>query len=396
MIKRLSTNEAYMLGLEVKKNKDRHGNPKYSVSREQWRIIQEARNTGLVDAFARQGVDPTVSPDLWLKGKDESIRIKNPFFKEKSEKSYKELEEIAVKSVSKFLEGKLSKFDIEPPVFEYDTSLFDVLVFTDAHIGMEPNKTGFSLYGGVWDESEIEDRLAIMIKETLKTKNSNKLIIFELGDFMDGWDGETVRKGHKLPQNMSNEKAFDVGLNFKIQLVSRLAEHYQEIQIINICDDNHAGSFGYVVNSAFKNVIEGIYTNVNVINQRKFIDHYVFGNKVFIATHGKDGANLKFGFKPKLDPVQIEKIDNYLFENNLVSPDLDIYFLKGDSHQDIFDNSTSQKFKYWNFPAFSPSSNWVQTNFKKGISGFYNISFDRSRYTLSPYYFNWKKNATYS
>lgn len=389
--KRLSANEALMVGLTPKNTRDKHGNPKYRVSKEQWRLIQEARNHGLVDAFARQGVDPTVSPDLWLKGKDESIRIKNPFFKEKSEKSYKELEDIAIKAVSRFIDGKIEPFIVIPDVIESD-NLFDVLVFTDAHIGMEPNKTGFSLYGGVWDEDEIQSRLEAMISYTIEKKNSNKLVIFELGDFMDGWDGETVRKGHKLPQNMSNEKAFDVGLNFKINLASHLCSIYKEVDFINICDDNHAGSFGYVVNSAFKKVIESLYTNIEVINQRKFIDHYIYNNKVFIATHGKDGANLKFGFKPRLDPIQIEKIENYLFENDLVSKNLDVYFLKGDSHQDIFDNSTSQKFRYWNFPAFSPSSNWVQTNFKKGISGFYNITFAPKQYILNPYYFDWKNH----
>src|SRR5690606_34588340 len=151
---------------------------------------------------------------------------------------------------------------------------------------------------------------------------------------------------------MTNEEAFDVALEFKISQIDLLANEFKEIEIININDDNHAGAFAYVVNSPFKRFIEQRYSNVKVTNQRKFIDHYIFGNKVFVATHGKDGKNLKFGFKPKLDPIQIEKIENYLFENDLVSKKYEVFFIKGDSHQDLFDNSTSQKFHYWNFPAF--------------------------------------------
>ena len=263
-----------------------------------------------------------------------------------------------------------------------------MLVFTDVHIGMNPNPNGFSLYGGKWDENELQERLELMVKETIKNSKSNKLIIFDLGDFMDGWDGKTVRREHDLPQNMDNEKAFDVGLSFKIQLIDNLLQYYTEIEVINICEDNHAGSFGYVVNSAFKKFIELRYDRVKVVNQRKFIDHYIIDGKCFIATHGKDSKNLKFGFKPTLDAQQVEKIENYIRENKLFYDD--IYFLKGDSHQDIFDNSTSQNFNYWNFPAFSPSSNWVQTNFKKGVSGFYMFNFNKDNFSLHPFYFKWK------
>ena len=179
-------------------------------------------------------------------------------------------------------------------------------------------------------------------------------------------------------------------MSFKVRLIDELVKHYRTIDVINICDDNHSGSFSYVVNSSFKKFIEYKYNNVKITNQRKFIDHYIYKNKVFIATHGKDGKNLKFGFKPKLDPVQIEKVENYLYANNLVNKDLEIFFIKGDSHQDLFDNSTSQKFKYWNFPAFSPSSNWIQVNYKFGVSGFYNFNFEEDCYHSHPHYFLWK------
>ena len=91
-----------------------------------------------------------------------------------------------------------------------------------------------------------------------------------------------------------------------------------------------------------------------VNNIRKFIDHYFYGKNCFIITHGKDGKNLKFGFKPILDTKQIEKIVSYIDEHKL--HDYIIEFSKGDSHQKIFDESTSNKFNYYNYGAFSPSS----------------------------------------
>ena len=268
---------------------------------------------------------------------------------------------------------------------------FDRLVYTDVHIGMTTNKNGHSLYGGKWDEGEIEQRLTLMVAHVLETKKGNTLIIDELGDFMDGWDGETTRKGHTLPQNMDNEKAFDVGLGFKIKLIDNLAEHYERIICNNICNDNHAGSFGYVVNSSFKKFIEIRYSNVIVNNLRRFINHYTYGKNCFILTHGKDDKHLKFGFKPILETKQIEKISNYIKEYKL--HDYIIEFSKGDSHQKIFDESTSDEFDYYNYPAFSPSSEWVQTNFKKGMSGFemFNYKEDGSK-IHSPIKFEWNKD----
>ena len=54
------------------------------------------------------------------------------------------------------------------------------------------------------------------------------------------------------------------------------------IKLNNICEDNHAGAFGYVVNSAVKQILEQKYKNVYVNNMRKFINHYFIGTHCFI------------------------------------------------------------------------------------------------------------------
>jgi|SRR6056297_498821 len=389
MKKRLKPEVAKLLGFEPKP-KTIHGNPRYYLNAEKLEQLEKI-NKGILDSCNTLEVNPATVKHLWKKTKDESVFIKNPLFVEQQDKAFEEIINKLDANINEVIEKSVKRCKTKPKIIE-SNCLFDMTVFTDAHIAMNPNPNGFSLYGGKWDAEELNIRKNILINKILETKKSNKLIIFDLGDFMDGWDGETVRKGHKLPQNMSNEEAFDVALDFKISLIDVLINEYKEIDIININDDNHSGAFSYVVNSSFKRFIEKRYNNINVINQRKFIDHYIYNNKVFVATHGKDGVNLRFGFKPKLDAVQIEKIENYLFENDLVSKNLEVFFIKGDSHQDIFDNSTSQKFKYWNFPAFSPSSNWVQTNFKKGLSGFYNFNFKKDSYSQHPYYFKWENN----
>jgi len=339
---------------------------------------------GIYSATDSLDIDNTTVKHMWIKNKEASLFVKNPNFI--SENTKVKTEEIDFLSIFK---GKIEPIFIKKKM-TYNDALFDRVVISDIHIGMDVNKDGYSLYSGKWDEDEINDRLDILANEIIDKKKSDTLLIHELGDYLDGWDGYTTRGGHKLPQNMDNQKAFDVGFQFKIKLIDALFLHYTKIHIANICNDNHAGAFGYVVNSAFKTYIELKYPdNIEVINQRKFIDHYTIGNKCFILTHGKDDKSMKFGFKPKLDPVQIEKIKDYIDEYKLHG--YDIEFCKGDSHQFLFDLTSSATFGYYNFPAFSPPSDWVKTNFKNTLSGFVMFNYYDKQKTIHPYVFDKQK-----
>lgn len=357
---------------------------KVYIRRNKKRILD--LNEGIYNATDELDVAFTSAKNLWIKTKRKdggvSGFIVNPNYVAPEEKQIKDIDFESIFS------GKIKPIEVIPNCIK--EGLFDRLVYTDVHIGMNVNPDGYSLYGGKWDEHEIEERLTIIVSHVVNNKKSETLYIDELGDFMDGWDAQTVRKGHELPQNMDNQKAYDVGLSFKIRMIDELVKHYKNIICNNICNDNHAGAFGYVVNSAFKTIIELKYSNVKANNLRKFINHYSFGNYTFILTHGKDAKNLKFGFKAKLDVVSMEKIDNYIKEHYLHRENVVIEFSKGDSHQYVFDNSTSQTYSYCSYPALSPSSEWVQTNFKKGISGFVFFNFYEDRKVLQEYFFKWK------
>ena len=226
------------------------------------------------------------------------------------------------------------------------------------------------MYHGKLDKKELFKTAQIVIDKTIEEQESDVLYIDELGDLLDGFNAQTTRGGHSLPQNMTNEQAFDYALEFKLKIVYGLIGSYKEIHISNICNDNHSGSFGYFVNQAFKQIVEIQFKNVFVTNHRKFINHYFVGNICFVLTHGKDDKSLKFGFKPKLDLKGVEKIDQYLKQNKIYKDAELIIFCKGDSHQALFDLCTSDDFYYFNYPALSPSSNWIKNNFKLGRRGF--------------------------
>jgi len=351
------------------------GNFRPRISHEEFDVVKqfraikrEANSLGLDDKDVKHG---------WLKTKDASLFFKNPNFAsgEDLELDFNKL----IENAPKLKTDKVKRTEYEGE--------FDKLVFTDVHIGMDSSDKGRSLYPSEWNEDILFERLEKLISYTLAKQNSNILHILDLGDYLDGFNGQTTRGGHSLPQNMSNQKAFDVGFLFKTMLITHLSPYYDKIYVRNICNDNHSGDFSYFVNQFVKTYVERDLENVFVTNQTLFIDHELIGNYCFVTTHGKDTHNLKFGFKAKIDAPQINRILGYLNNNQLLNKGYDIIFEKGDSHLYLFDSSSSDVFKYYNYPAFSPSSNWVMMNFQLGKSGFIHFNYGKEQKSINEFYF---------
>ena len=398
---RLKQHEAIALGFTVI-IKSGHGSPKYRITEEQNIELQKIRNHYLTDFVE---VKRTLNKNGQIISKIEKLapndliaipenhEIKRVSTNVSTNQQWIITEPVKTVNLEKEIDfTNIFKELVKSIVVENYTLPktkgveFDRLVITDVHVGMDSNKDGYSLYDGEWNEEEIFKRLSILVYHTITKQKSDTLLLHDLGDLMDGYDGFTTRGGHKLPQNMDNQKAFDVALKFKIYMIDELIKYYNKIECINICNDNHGGSFTYITNSAFKSYIELKYPdNVTVINQRKFIDHYIYNNRCFILTHGKDEKSLKFGFKPKLDPIQIEKIKNYIDEYRLHH--YDIEFSKGDSHQLLLDWTSSTAFEYQNFGAFSVPSDWVKTNFKNTSSSFVLFNYYDKQKTINPFIF---------
>lgn len=264
------------------------------------------------------------------------------------------------------------------------------LIFADVHIGMDNSN---SLYGGNWSAEALEERRKVMVQTFIDRtpKEVDCIQIFNLGDFMDGLDGKTVRRQHDLPQNMSNEEAFDTGLSFLVKTLEEIKGSIKFNTLIwyNVCNSNHSSSFDYFVCQAFKGIALTNYSDIEVINERKFIGHFVHNGRAEIITHGKDDINLRFGFKPTLDEKGKSKIDEYIRFHNLHNHK--VSFHKGDSHLRVIDKSDSN-FDYNSYMAFSPSSNWVQTNFSTGRSGF-SINIRDVVDNIMDFEFKWDSNA---
>lgn len=87
-------------------------------------------NKGVLDACGNLGVDPTTTPMLWLKSKNESIRVTNPLFVKPEEKQFSNLTETLIKD----LQDYAPKF-IELKRVENKDSYLLVIDPADIHIG---------------------------------------------------------------------------------------------------------------------------------------------------------------------------------------------------------------------------------------------------------------------
>jgi len=272
------------------------------------------------------------------------------------------------------------------------------VIVTDIHVGMETNQDGNGLYGEVWNEAVLMQRLETIVQKISQFTNCEKykeIHIINLGDFMDGWDGQTVRKGHNLPQNMCNKKAFKVGVKFLTTLFSKLVTCNFKVVFHSITNSNHSNDFDYIVNHAAKEILTAKYGKVEFNIYQRFIGHYIIGKHCFILCHGKDAKNLKFGFKPILDAKQKDKIKEYIKHHSLEK-----YFCtfeKGDTHLQLIDSMSMEGCDYNNYLALSPASEWVQTNFSKGRSGFniMKVNLKENEKGLTTFYFDWQKPKDY-
>lgn len=291
-------------------------------------------------------------------------------FNVRFKQTLKDVEGIDEEFITEIVKSHIKSKKTAREVFGED-EYFDRVIITDVHIGMdtEGSRNVVPLYDGLWNEEVLFQRLDKLVSHVEEFHKGRNLVIDELGDYMDGLFGETTRKGHHLPQNMSDKEAFRIGVKFKVDKIERLLNTYEHITCNSIVEDNHSGVLGYFVNFAVKQIIDLKYPdNVTYNILEKFISHYSVGKHTFVVSHGKDSESLRFGFKPVLDAKQAEKIDQYCKEFGLYNGNY-IEFSKGDSHQFILDYSTSRDFSYCNYPAFSTPSNWVKSNFGTSVSG---------------------------
>ena len=236
------------------------------------------------------------------------------------------------------------------------------IYITDAHVGMD---VSYSTYSNFFNKEIYRDRMNTIFIDTA-TKVSqygkfNTINVDYLGDIFDGQDGYTVKRTHKLPQNMSNAEAFEVGLYTNKIFLERLfnsgfADNYS---IHFVRESNHGGDMDLYLFKALQLWINTKFPSIEVTIAKRVVDHYIMGDHAFIYAHGKDNTDMKNGWPLTITPAIETYIDQYIKEYKLY--EYFVHVISGDLHQDATTNS--KLFRYRKVPALAGSSKWIMSNF---------------------------------
>ena len=251
-----------------------------------------------------------------------------------------------------------------------------LMVYTsDKHVGAAVPEN--ALYINIYNADSFAERMKklsdeIFYLETIYGKFEN-IYILDLGDALDGWNGQTTRGGHHLPQNMSNRQSFEVYLkahkDFFDQLVTaQIANHYH---FKAVTCDNHSSDFGYITNRALEEYLNLKFPQMTTQILSRLMEHFVLGVHTFILAHGKDDQDMKFGMPLHLNDKTVNFIDNYIYQNDINPKTTTVHLIKGDLHQDCSESST--QFRYRNTSSMFGSSKWAFHNYLPQGPG---VSFD--------------------
>jgi hypothetical protein len=240
---------------------------------------------------------------------------------------------------------------------------------SDKHVGAKTKDN--SIYENEWNAEVFRERLFATLDDYVLSANMfkrfDKVLIADLGDCVDGFNGKTTRGGHALPQNMSNKETFDVYVDVMCRFIDALIELdlSNSYEFIAMSNDNHGGDFSYIVNRAVAIYCNAKYPQIVTSVREKFIDNYFYGNHAFMLTHGKDEIDMKFGWPLYLDQKTESMIDSLIDEYRL--HDKWVHVIKGDLHQHAV--SHGKRCRYKNVLSLYGFSSWSMLNHGKTKPG---------------------------
>lgn len=286
----------------------------------------------------------------------------------RDEEGVNSLNEIDWNQIAKTISRNTKPIKLTP---KNNSKVSKLVCITDVHAGMATEG---------WGKSQM---LAAFQKVGDSINNCDDVTILMLGDGIDGLCKQTVRGGHKLPQDMNNqEQILSLVESFQL-LFDILAEKVKQGSINSfnfesVYESNHSGDMDYVVGKFLEMWLKVKYPDVDCHIITGIWGGFTINDINFWYTHGKDAENAKYGLGMNLN----EKTELYLthmLKQTFLEYDLNPrknIVVSGDLHTESF--SQGKFFKYYKVPAMSPSSNWVKANFGYSIPGvqYFNIHED--------------------
>lgn len=250
---------------------------------------------------------------------------------------------------------------------------------SDDHIGLNTNPDGNALFPYKYNKQvylEKMDQVFAKVMQKASNQSFEQIEIAGLGDMEDGWDGQTTRGGHDLPQNMTNDEVFDLAVDSRLELIQRVVENKlaPKITLKLVTNSNHTASFALIVAKTIKKICDRIYADdiVEIDILKRFMEYRIYGDHAFIYTHGKDAKYMRSGMPHVLDAKAEKFVKSYIDFHDLKRKAKHIHLIKGDSHR--LGETDHKTFTYTSLRAFCPPSDWIGLNFGDNTNPGYAIA----------------------
>ena len=295
----------------------------------------------------------------------------NDFLKAVEKNEIRDLKQLVTKLTQKQLNSSVSRETLVqliketnkeykelPVVVNNNNADYPVLVIwlSDLHIGAYNSKYSSFVALPNYDKNEIKSRLTKIVQSFIG-QSYKSIYVVNLGDSIDGYNKETTRGGHQLPEIMDNKEISEAFIECMMEFFKSLKNICNNINYLCIGESNHGGDFEWVNQKLLAAYLanEGIASYISNYP----IDTFSIGKHQFLYAHGKDNSCQTRQFPLTLNPQTELYFANYIAENNIHNEH--IYVVKGDLHNYAY--TTGKQFDYVSVGSMYGSSNYIVANF---------------------------------
>lgn len=233
-----------------------------------------------------------------------------------------------------------------------------IIWLSDLHIGAYNAKYNSFIQLPSYDINEIKSRLSRIV-ESFVGQEYHSVYVVNLGDSIDGFNKETTRGGHELPEILDNKEISEAFIECMTEFFATLTSKVKskDFNYLSIGESNHGGDYEWLNQKLLAAYITKYNVKSYISNYP--IDNFVIGNHQFLYCHGKDNNTQTRQFPLTLNPQTELFFSNYIAEKGICSPN--IYVVKGDLHNYAY--TTGKRFDYISVGSMYGSSNYIVANF---------------------------------
>ena len=233
-----------------------------------------------------------------------------------------------------------------------------IIWLSDLHIGAYNAKYSSFVPLPDYNKEEIKARLAKIV-QTFAGQTYGSVYVVNLGDSIDGYNKETTRGGHQLPEIMDNKEISEAFTECMMVFFKSLKANVKcnEINYLCIGESNHGGDWEWVNQKLLAAYLANEDIKSYISNYG--MDNFTIGKHLFVYAHGKNNETQTRQFPLTLNPQTELYFANYLVEMNLHNDH--VYVVKGDLHNYAY--TTGKQFDYISVGSMYGSSNYIVANF---------------------------------